>query len=102
MLWVALCCSERWSLHAQKRVDDARELRHLTPANLLPLEENQKIHLFEYLFAFFLYLALSGANYCEKGRGRCKNVRGGIGKPMLELLTFWDFRKISSRDQVGC
>ena len=37
---------------------------------------------------FSIYLAASAAKYCEKRVGRCKNGRGVIDKPILELLTF--------------
>ena len=46
--------------------------------------------LFFQLFVslFSIYLAPSGAKYCEKGWAAPKNWRGVIGKPILGLLTF--------------
>ena len=54
----------------------------------------------QFFCRFSIYLAPSGAKYCEKGWGRYKNWRGMIDKPILELLTFGsnpDFSSFGSK-----
>ena len=46
------------------------------------------MQFFDYFLAFFPYIwPLARPNIAKKG-GRCKNWRGLIDKPILELLTF--------------
>ena len=59
----------------------------------LPLYKKPQEAIFPSFFHHFfgrfsIYLAASAAKYREKGRGRYKNWRGVIDKPILALLTF--------------
>ena len=54
------------------------------------------------LLFFHDFLNEFGAKYCEKEAVNQSAASAASLDPILRLLNFLDFCKISSRDQVGC
>ena len=70
-------------------LDDAflSGLQPRLPSNAVPKRHKNAISIYFFTICS-IYLAPSGAKYCETWFGRFENWRGMIGKPILELLIF--------------